>query len=293
MKRVSLFALMTALCLLGAVNFASAQAPDAVEGFTAFTTLDGTSPLVSPSDVGPDYFVVDFGYGGTVAGGFVDEAPSLNGDGLAFSAAEDTWLVLTDNVSTPTFTTRAYQVAFWVNFSSVAGTGNRTQTFLCYNQDAADMAWMIRTGTDGSGTLGIGLTVPVTAGSVSSTTNIPATAGDWHQVVVQYDSPTSSGATDGAVAVWVDPASGGAAADIASGGGFTANLGGPGDGPFGYFGFAAALFGANPSSPDVRLDSIGVWDDFGTVGVNDLQAAIDFLNAQAIAKVNDWQQLRY
>jgi hypothetical protein len=283
--------------------------PDNVEEFIAFPGFSGSfssNPTVA-NDTATDFGFINFEdnpSGATTAGGFqVDTAMSQNGRGLAFASSENSGMRNDVDISPGDYTTAAHMISFWFRFSAATadGTDNLGQLIQVYNQGTSsvnDFAYLIKVGVDAVGTHGMQLTSSSldTAFPLNGILDyplefIPVTPNEWHRCVIQYTSAADTMATDGAFQLWIDPANGAAAPQMSFPDGRFKIASTHGAGPFGRYGFGRSVgFPIDAAGPDMFIDSVGSWDGFGTAGVNDVQAGVDFLNSSipnlAIAAVS-------
>ncbi|MDB4459239.1 Ig-like domain repeat protein, partial [bacterium] len=170
------------------------------------------------------------------------------------------------------------------------GSDHFGQLFSVYNQGTSannDYAYVVKVGIDSSGDHGMEITIPSfdTSFPENGTQNYSlgftqVTPDTWHKCVIQYTSPATILATDGAISIQIDPASGAASPQIAIPDGRFLIASPTGVGPFGRYGFGRSVgFSIDADGPDMYIDSIGSWDGFGSTGVNDSQAGLDFLNS--------------
>ena len=272
--------------------------PDNVEEFNAFPGFSGSfssNPTVA-NDVGGEFEFLNFGSGETTeATGFgLDTVMSQNGRGLTFEAGEGSGMWSAADISPGDYTVNSHMIAFWFKFTdnTANGASHSTHIITVFNQNAPDngaYAYSFGVGVDINSIQGVGMTLP-RAGGANTTYAFTGAAPDvWHQAILHYTSASDTMTEDGSLNVWIDPAGGSDAPDLVfnmAGDAMTSRV----VGPFGRYGFGQVLFTADSLGPDVAVDSIGTWDGFGTAGVNDVQAGVDFLNSSipnlAIAAVS-------
>lgn len=277
--RRALAATLLAGGLFAAAPGVRAQAPDMQENFTAFNGLTGAANANAASDYGTGLFLISAT--STPAGFASVLRTGAHADNKAFGydSRNETGFVITDSSFTG-FSQQTFMVAlrFYYSGTTIAAN-NRGPIFMMYQAGASFPVFVFRVGTDGSSVLGVSPTVTTggtpsapTYGSFSSTA---AAENTWHTLVIHYTNASTSSATDGQITWWLNPVT------VASPGSQSLNRGTfSGPAPVSDWGLAGNFFSANTGRPtDVRIDSIGIWDGFGTAGDNSLQEALDFLSA--------------
>ncbi len=269
-----------------AVTISVTPGPDDVEEFSAFPGFSGffTGATVA-NDTGTDFGFLNFGSGGTTtATGFgLDAGAPPNGRGLTVEAAEGSGMWNEADISPSKYTRTTHMLAFWFRFTdnTAAGADHSTQILTVFNQAAANnvqFAYIFVAGTDSTGNSGAGLILPKASGGNIEYPHASATPNEWHKAVIQYRSASSPSVDDGGLDLWIDPTHGGAHPTLSFGVGGN-ELTSRNPGPFGKYGFGQVALGGDLDGPTIFIDSIGSWDGFGTAGVNDLQAGVDFLNS--------------
>ena len=278
--------------------------PDNVEEFNAFPGFVGVftgNPTVA-NDTATDFNFVQFFSSTTTPTGFgLDTSMSQNGRGLTVEAGEGTGMRNAADISPGDYSVNSHMISFWFKFSAASELNSFGNLLAVYNQGASannDYAYQLEVGRASDGQHGIQVRMPSVflpdpeAGVQNFTAGFTPTAPNiWHRCVIHYAAASDTMATDATLGFWIDPSTGVTPPQIDLPNATFAAASPNGVGPFGRYGFGGSVgFGANANGPDMFIDSIGSWNGFGTVGVNDVQAGVDFLNSSipnlAIAAVS-------
>jgi len=251
--------------------------PNLVEEFDSFATLNNGN-TTNASDTG-------FGFrlnGSASDGGFqLDTTEALNGNAMTFTSAEGASM---SNQSEFTLAEDDHMLAFLFRYEDDGGSSinELTEVLNIIAQGGTQLMYSFNLGVGFNGTEGISARFAATPpNGVTTYSPFPVSSGTWHSAVIQYQSASSTSAQDAVAEVWINPVSGTDVPNYLNSvetAGISSTFG---TGPIGDIVYGDSIFGSN-NGPTVYVDSIGIWDGFGTAGVNDLQAAIDFLEFAAL-----------
>lgn len=278
-RRALILTALTCALLAAAGTNARGQAPQVFEDFSSFPGLTGVATDTALSDYGTGLYLIvatSTGAGFASVAGPGQPAPNL---ALGYDSLNETGFVITDSSFTPAFTSTSHMLAMRFRYSGTTATNSRGPIIIMYQQGASFPCYVMRAGTDGSNVFGVSPTITTggtpgapTYGSFGSTA---AAEGAWHTLIVQYQNSTTTATNNGAITWWVNPVT-----TASPGSTFTTVITSTGTTPVSDWGLRGNFFSANLGRPtSIEIDTIGIWDGFGTAGVNDLQAGLDFLAA--------------